>query len=336
MSENSTIEWTDSTWPVTTGCDDESPGCLNCYSKRDSHRLAGNPNPKVSAAYAGTTERREGGPIRWTGKLNLMHDRLGWPDGWKKPRRIFVGNMSDLFHPAVPDAYIEEVARTMRRANWHTFQVLTKRSARCRDMLRGGLRSFGEETHIWWGVSVEDRRHGLPRVDHLREAPACVRFLSVEPLLEDLGELDLRGIHWVIAGGESGPAHGPWSGSGWSRFASSASPRASPSSSSSGVVSGRRRPGGRSTAALTTRCLAAGGRTTTLRDAGTIRRSKARPLPIRPVQTLLDARGRTRSRASFGVVSPEEHRAGSRGPVLTGPGRPSHVTPHGTAVRRPG
>ncbi len=209
MSENSTIEWTDSTWPVTTGCDDESPGCLNCYAKRDSHRLAGNPNPKVSAAYGGTTERREGGPIRWTGQLNLMHDRLDWPLGWKKPRRIFVGNMSDLFHPAVPDAYIEEVARTMSRANWHTFQVLTKRSARLRDLLRGDLRSFGEEPHIWWGVSVEDRRHGLPRVDHLREARARVRFLSVEPLLEDLGELDLEGIHWVIAGGESGPRARP-------------------------------------------------------------------------------------------------------------------------------
>jgi protein gp37 len=138
-----------------------------------------------------------------------MHDRLDWPLRWKKPRRIFVGNMSDLFHPAVPDAYIEEVARTMRRADWHTFQVLTKRSARLRDLLRGDLQSFADEPHIWWGVSVEDRRHGLPRVDHLREAPASVRFLSVEPLLEDLGELDLGGIHWVIVGGESGPRARP-------------------------------------------------------------------------------------------------------------------------------
>ena len=209
MSEHTSIEWCDASWPVTTGCDDESPGCLYCYSKRDSRRLAGNPNPRVSAAYAGTTERRDGGPVRWTGKLNLMHDRLDWPLGWKKPRRIFVGNMSDLFHPAVPDAFIEEVARTMRRADWHTFQVLTKRSARMRDLLRGSLRSFASEPHIWWGVSVEDRRHGLPRVDHLREAPACVRFLSVEPLLEDLGELDLNGIHWVIVGGESGPRARP-------------------------------------------------------------------------------------------------------------------------------
>jgi protein gp37 len=209
VSENSTIEWTDATWPVTTGCDDESPGCLNCYSKRDSHRLAGNPNRKVSAAYAGTTERRDGGPVRWTGHLNLMHDRLDWPLTWKKSRRIFVGNMSDLFHPAVPDVFIEAVAQTMRRANWHTFQVLTKRSARLRDLLRGSLRPFAEESHIWWGVSVEDRRHGLPRVEHLREAPANVRFLSVEPLLEDLGEFDLSGIHWVIVGGESGPRARP-------------------------------------------------------------------------------------------------------------------------------
>jgi protein gp37 len=209
MSQHTSIEWTDASWPVTTGCDDTSPGCLNCYAKRGSFRLAANPNPKVAAAYAGTAERRDGGPIRWTGRLNLMHDRLDWPLAWTKPQRIFVGNMSDLFHPAVPVDFIEAVARTMRRADWHTFQVLTKRSERMRDLLRGPLRSFADLPWIWWGVSVEDRRHGLPRVEHLREAPAAVRFLSVEPLLEDLGVIELTGIGWVIVGGESGPGARP-------------------------------------------------------------------------------------------------------------------------------
>jgi len=209
MSGTSTIEWTDATWPVTSGCEDVSPGCLHCYAKRDTRRLGCNPHPAIRAAYAGLTERRDGGPVRWTGEVRTLPDRLTWPLRWRKPRRIFVGNESDLFHADVPDAYIEEVARTMRRADWHTYQILTKRPARLLDLLRGRLRPVADEPHIWWGVSVEDRSHGLPRIDHLREAPARVRFLSVEPLLEDLGEFDLAGIHWVIVGGESGPRARP-------------------------------------------------------------------------------------------------------------------------------
>jgi protein gp37 len=112
--------------------------------------------------------------------------------------------MSDLFHEDVPDDYILEVARIMRLASWHTYQVLTKRSERMRDLLGSKLREAAEQPHIWWGVSVENRKQGLPRVDHLRAAPAAVRFLSVEPLLESLGPFDLSGIHWVIVGGESG------------------------------------------------------------------------------------------------------------------------------------
>jgi protein gp37 len=122
---------------------------------------------------------------------------------------IFVNSMSDLFHKDVPDEYIVSVARVMAAANWHTYQVLTKRADRLRSLLEGKLRFAAEKNHIWWGVSVENRQHGLPRVDSLRQAPAKVRFLSVEPLLEDLGAMDLRGINWVIVGGESGPGARP-------------------------------------------------------------------------------------------------------------------------------
>jgi protein gp37 len=122
---------------------------------------------------------------------------------------VFVNSMSDLFQAGVPDDYAESVSRVMATANWHTYQVLTKRSERLRRLLSGRLRFAAEQENIWWGVSVEDRKHGLPRVDHLRQAPAKVRFLSIEPLLEDLGEIDQSGITWVIVGGESGPGARP-------------------------------------------------------------------------------------------------------------------------------
>jgi protein gp37 len=122
---------------------------------------------------------------------------------------VFVNSMSDLFQHDVPDDFIVEAVNVMRRANWHTFQVLTKRPARLAELLTTKLRVAAQCDHIWWGVSVEDRRHGLPRVDTLRQAPAAVRFLSVEPLLEDLGFIELQGIHWVIVGGESGPGARP-------------------------------------------------------------------------------------------------------------------------------
>jgi len=117
--------------------------------------------------------------------------------------------MSDLFHPSVPLTFIRKVAEVMAEANWHTYQVLTKRASRLSSALRTDLREFGHLPHIWWGVSVENRKHGLPRIEELRSAPARVRFLSVEPLLEDLGEIDLTGISWVIVGGESGPGARP-------------------------------------------------------------------------------------------------------------------------------
>ena len=141
--------------------------------------------------------------------VRLVPEKLNEPLRWRASRMIFVNSMSDLFQDRVSDDYVLRVAEVMRAASWHTFQVLTKRSERMRDLLRGELRSFAAEGHIWWGVSVENRKAGLPRIDHLRHSPAAVRFLSIEPLLEDLGELDLNGISWVIVGGESGPRARP-------------------------------------------------------------------------------------------------------------------------------
>jgi protein gp37 len=131
-------------------------------------------------------------------------EKLNEPLKWRSPRRVFVNSMSDLFHEAVPDDYIASVVDVMVRADWHTFQVLTKRSRRMRDLLRTCLRFAAAKPHIWWGVSVENQKHGLPRIEHLRSTPAAVKFLSIEPLLEDLGTINLSRIDWVIVGGESG------------------------------------------------------------------------------------------------------------------------------------
>lgn len=193
MSIASNIEWTDSTWNPVRGCTKISPGCLNCYARTIAERFRGVP----------------GSPYERGFDLRLVPEMLDEPKRWRKPRRVFVNSMSDLFHADVPDDYIEQVAQVMLDANHHVYQVLTKRSERMRDLLATKLRFAATKPHIWWGVSVEDRRHGLPRIEHLRAAPAAVRFLSVEPLLEDLGELNLNGIHWAIAGGESGPGARP-------------------------------------------------------------------------------------------------------------------------------
>lgn len=139
----------------------------------------------------------------------MVPEKLAEPLRWTKPRMIFVNSMSDLFHADVPDDYIRACVDVMAAASWHTYQVLTKRSERLRDLLRTTLADAARLPHIWWGVSVENRKHGLPRVEHLRAAPAAVRFLSIEPLLEDLGQIDLRKIDWVIVGGESGAGARP-------------------------------------------------------------------------------------------------------------------------------
>lgn len=188
MSLNSGIEWTDATWNPVRGCTKISPGCKHCYAETFAERFRG----------------VKGHPYEQGFDLRLVPVKLGEPFRWREPRMVFVNSMSDLFHPEVPDDYIVSVAKVMATARWHTYQVLTKRSERLRDLLNTKLRFAASEGHIWWGVSVEDRRYGLPRIEHLRETPARVRFLSIEPLLEDLGAINLASIGWVIVGGESG------------------------------------------------------------------------------------------------------------------------------------
>ncbi len=188
MSGISKIEWTDATWNPVRGCTKISPGCIHCYAETFAERFRGVP----------------GHPYERGFDLRIVPDKLIEPLRWGTPKMIFVNSMSDLFHQGVSDEYIHGVVEVMRMADWHTYQVLTKRSERMRDLLGSALRGAASEPHIWWGVSVENRKHGLPRIGHLQSAPARMRFLSVEPLLEDLGQLDLSGINWVIVGGESG------------------------------------------------------------------------------------------------------------------------------------
>lgn len=188
MSDHSKIEWTDATWNPLRGCTKISPGCKHCYAETFAERFRGVP----------------GHPYERGFDLRLVPEKLTEPFEWSGPRIVFVNSMSDLFQPGVPDDYIEDVVRVMVEANWHTYQILTKRADRMQKLLSGRLRHVAKHKHIWWGVSVEDRRYGLPRISYLQAAPIAVRFLSVEPLLQDLGDFDLSGIHWVIVGGESG------------------------------------------------------------------------------------------------------------------------------------
>lgn len=193
MSATSSIEWTDATWNPVRGCTKISPGCKHCYAETFAERFRGVP----------------GHPYEQGFDLRLVPHKLYEPLQWTTSKAIFVNSMSDLFQHDIPNSYIEHVGRVMEAAHWHTYQVLTKRAVFMREMLQGPLSFASGLEHIWWGVSVEDRKHGLPRVDTLRQSPAAVRFLSVEPLLEDLGEINLEGIHWVIVGGESGPGARP-------------------------------------------------------------------------------------------------------------------------------
>ncbi len=189
MSDRSTIEWTDATWNPVRGCTKVSPGCKNCYAERFAERFRGVP----------------GHPFEQGFDLRLVAEKLQEPLRWRSPRRIFVNSMSDLFHDEIPVGYIARIGRVMERAHWHTYQILTKRHERSLKLLSHDLRWMADLSNVWFGVSVEDREYGLPRIEYLRSSPARVRFLSIEPLLEDVGEIDLSGIQWVIAGGESGP-----------------------------------------------------------------------------------------------------------------------------------
>jgi protein gp37 len=188
MADGSAIEWTDATWNPVTGCTKITAGCDNCYASRFAERFRGVP----------------GHPFEQGFDLTLRPERLQQPLAWRRSRMIFVNSMSDLFHKDIPRLFIDRVFETMEQADWHVFQVLTKRSSLMRDYLRGRYGEGVPPGHIWLGVSVEEAR-AKSRITHLRGAPAAVRFLSIEPLIGPIGEIDLTDIHWVIVGGESGP-----------------------------------------------------------------------------------------------------------------------------------
>jgi protein gp37 len=192
MAEKSTIEWTDTTWNPVTGCTKISTGCDNCYAARFSERFRGVPGHPFESGF----------------DLTLRPERLLQPLDWKKPRMIFVNSMSDLFHKAVPKDHISRVFDTMEQADWHIYQVLTKRSSLLQKFINERYSARRAPAHMWFGVSVENAR-ATSRIAHLQKANAGIRFLSVEPLIGPIGKLDLDGIDWVIVGGESGPRARP-------------------------------------------------------------------------------------------------------------------------------
>ena len=183
MSDRSQIEWTDATWNPVRGCSKVSPGCKHCYAEAFAERFRGVPEHPFERGF----------------DLRLVPHKLEEPLRWKRPRRVFVNSMSDLFHEAVPEDYIGQVFAVMEEASWHTYQVLTKRSKRLLSMAR----TLRWPDHVWMGVSIESNRY-VRRADDLRGVPAAVRFVSAEPLLGPLPGLNLDGLDWVIVGGESG------------------------------------------------------------------------------------------------------------------------------------
>lgn len=205
MATNSSIEWTDATWNPVAGCTPVSPGCKHCYAARMALRLSHMPTA-TGRKYEGTAKRTSGGLPVFTGKITLDYGSLELPKSWRTPKLIFVNSMSDVFHDDVPLDYIQKIFAVMVECPRHTFQVLTKRPERARE--------FADQLpwpkNVWMGTSVEDARV-LHRVEALRHVPAKTRFLSCEPLIGPMNDLRLRGIHWVIVGGESGPGARPMS-----------------------------------------------------------------------------------------------------------------------------
>ncbi len=199
MAQSTTIEWTEATWNPIAGCTLISPGCTNCYAMRMAARLEAMQQSK----YVGLT-RKSGKRAVWTGKINVDETALDAPKAWRKGKTIFVNSMSDLFHEDVEISDIQKIFQVMRETPQHTYQLLTKRSERLAELAH----LIEWPKNVWMGVSVENEDF-KSRIDHLRSVPAAVRFLSLEPLLGDLGQLDLHGIDWVIAGGESGPKSRP-------------------------------------------------------------------------------------------------------------------------------
>lgn len=199
MAGLSSIEWTEATWNPVSGCTVLSPGCTNCYAMRMAARLEAMGQEK----YTGLT-RKTGGRYKWNGKVKLDHASLEIPKKWKNGKLIFVNSMSDLFQDNVPISFVEKVFDTIRETPHHTYQALTKRA----DLLKKASSELNWPTNLWMGVSVENEKY-TDRIDQLRKTDAHVKFLSLEPLLGPLNKLDLSGIDWVIAGGESGPGARP-------------------------------------------------------------------------------------------------------------------------------
>lgn len=199
MANGSNIEWTEATWNPVAGCSVISPGCTNCYAMRMAERLSAMGQPK----YLGLT-RRSGGRPKWNGKIRTDERSLTIPLSWKQGRMIFVNSMSDLFHEDVPIEFIQEVFAVMRDCPQHTFQILTKRADRLKDVSGDLIWT----PNIWMGVSVESAVY-VDRIDDLRASDARIKFLSLEPLIDDVGSLNLSDIDWAIAGGESGPGARP-------------------------------------------------------------------------------------------------------------------------------
>lgn len=189
MTTTSRIEWTEKTWNPTVGCTKVSPGCKHCYAETMAMRLQAMGTPGYGNGF----------------QLTLLPHRLEEPLRRTKPTIYFVNSMSDMFHEKVPFAFIDRIFKTIKQTPQHTYQILTKRAAR----MEKYFATREVPPNAWLGVSVEDRKYGLPRIDHLRRVNTKVRFLSVEPLLELLGDIDLSNIHWVIVGGESGPKARP-------------------------------------------------------------------------------------------------------------------------------
>jgi protein gp37 len=240
MSATSSIEWTDRTWNPVRGCSIVSPGCVNCYAMKQAHRFSG-----AGKAYHGLTKQTKAGP-QWTGVVRTVDAALLEPLSWRKPARVFVNSMSDLFHEDVPDAFIDQVFAVMGRAYWHTFQVLTKRASRMHaymqdrhgDVLDAFARVIVRAANsprtvawplpnVWLGVSVENQKFADERIPLLLQTPAAVRFISAEPLLGPVNLREMAGrddwhvdaldtpdpscrLHWVIVGGESGPGARPF------------------------------------------------------------------------------------------------------------------------------
>ena len=193
MANRSTIEWTEVTWNPVRGCTKISPGCKHCYASAFAERFKGVAKHPYERGF----------------EVRTVPAKVLEPLSWNRSQTVFVNSMSDLFHPDIPNDFLLKVVEVMASTPWHTYQVLTKRADRLQELLGSELSFAAQKANIWWGVSVEDVKYGLPRLEHLRNTDARTKFLSVEPLLEDLGRPDFTGIDWVIVGGESGTAARP-------------------------------------------------------------------------------------------------------------------------------